>query len=322
MCFKRVMILLISICTVLFITGCNDSGDEYGEHLEVLINEHDDSTPETAKVTTAVKTTTTEVVTTEVEKTEKPTEAKTIRTMPAVTNVKPVVTTKKPAATKAKPVVTTKAKKTTVATTTITTITETEEATTEAVRTTIDVGENYTSAMELAKMSLAEIIALTGGNYTVNVEYGYAPICYIESESVFPGMHFYTNIPDIGYECQDSEVTDPDILSKLESGQYSLDAIEVSGNGRVTNDISASMTYSECTERLGEQPCFGTTGAYISGAISALGFDYIESGIVAYFHFEIYDSDLYDANYGKEFSYEEMMERNPSLKNVVVMKEN
>lgn len=322
MCFKRAIILLISICMVLFITACNNSGGDYGEHLEVLINEHDKITPETAKVTTAVKTTTSEAAATEMEKIEKQTEAKTIRTMPVVTAKKPVVTTKKPAATKAKPVVTTKAKKTTVATTTITTITETEEATTEAVRTTIDVGENYTSAMELAKMSLAEIIALTGGNYTVNVEYGYAPICYIESESVFPGMHFYTNIPDIGYECQDSEVTDPDILSKLESGQYSLDAIEVSGNGRVTNDISASMTYSECTERLGEQPCFGTTGAYISGAISALGFDYIESGIVAYFHFEIYDSDLYDANYGKEFSYEEMMERNPSLKNVVVMKEN
>ncbi len=324
MCFKRAIILLISICMVLFITACNNSGGDYGEHLEVLINEHDKITPETAKVTTAVKTTTSEAAATEMEKIEKQTEAKTIRTMPVVTAKKPVVNTKKPAATKAKPVVTTKAKKTTVATTetTETTITETEEPTTEALRTTIDVGLNDTPAVELIKLSLSEIVALTGGNYTLNVLDGYAPICYIESESVFPGMRFYTNIPEVGYSVSYSEVTDPDIISNLENGQYSLDVIEVGGSANITSDINASMTYAECTEHLGEQQCYGATGGYCSGAVSALGFDYVESGIIIYFNFEISHSDLCDANYGKIFSHEEMMERNPRLTNTVLRKDN
>lgn len=256
--FKRVIILLASICMVLFITACNDSDDgDYGEHLEVLINEHNNIAPETAKVTTAVKTTTVEMTT--IARTEKLTEAKTTKIKPAVTKVKSVETTKAtPAATKAKPTVT-KPIQTTVKATKPT-IPETEASTTEETQTVVNVGVNNTPAMELAKLSLAEIIALTGGNYTLRFDM----ICYVESPDVFPGMHFYTMIDDIDYSIynQFDAVTDPVILSNL------------------------------------------------------------ESGVIAYFHFEISDDDEYDANYGKEFSYSEMMERNPNLKNVVVRKEN
>lgn len=190
--------------------------------------------------------------------------------------------------------------------------------------------EEQLPAIDLINKTIPEIIDIMGGEYQV-IKTESDDYVYIQNQSALPGMEFYVAVPyeyTISSGAQNGDELKNDSLRKLlEAGEYTLDVIQVNGDGQVDSDINASMDYLECTKLLGKFECTSGTGAHLSGNPNAAEYTYTKNGAKIRLCFHL-GSDMVSkilenisiSEYGCPFTVEQMKECNPSLMNVVIHK--
>lgn len=182
---------------------------------------------------------------------------------------------------------------------------------------------NYT-AVDLIDKSIPEIISLMNGEYQIikTENDGYI---YIQNQSVLSGIEFYVQVSgdDIISANNGEEIHSDKLKAKLESGELTLDGIQVNKSGKVTDSISVGMDYESCSKALGDFDCIGGNGGYLSGSIESVSYTYNEKNAEIILHFfDIPSKILSDLTSSKisSVSSEEMKSYNPNLRNVVIRK--
>lgn len=195
------------------------------------------------------------------------------------------------------------------------------------------------TAIDLIDKSIPEIISLMNGEYQIiQTEMGgyyngtYSGIFYIQNQSVFPGMEFYSTVTfDESVKCNlmseypGEEIQSDELRRNLEAGKYALDGIQVNKSGKVSNTIQVGMDYKSCCKVLGDFDCIGGNGGYLSGSIESVSHTYNEKNAEIILHFfDIPLKILSDLTSSKisSVSSEEMKSYNPKLENVVIRKPN
>ena len=138
-------------------------------------------------------------------------------------------------------------------------------------------------------------------------------------------MEFYVQVSgdDIISANNGEEIHSDKLKAKLESGELTLDGIQVNKSGKVTDSISVGMDYESCSKALGDFDCIGGNGGYLSGSIESVSHIYNEKNAEIILHFfDIPSKILSDLTSSKisSVSAEEMKSHNPKLKNVVIRK--
>lgn len=179
-------------------------------------------------------------------------------------------------------------------------------------------------AVDLIDKSIPEIISLMNGEYQI-IKTESDWYIYIQNQSVFPGMEFYVQVSgdDIISANNGEEIHSDKLKAKLESGELTLDGIQVNKSGKVTDSISVGMDYESCSKALGDFDCIGGNGGYLSGSIESVSHIYNEKNAEIILHFfDIPSKILSDLTSSKisSVSAEEMKSHNPKLKNVVIRK--
>lgn len=195
------------------------------------------------------------------------------------------------------------------------------------------------TAVDLIDKTIPEIISLMNGEYQIiQTEMGgyyngtYSGIFYIQNQSVFPGMEFYSTVTfDESVKCNPmskypgEEIQSDELRRNLEAGKYALDVIQVNKSGKVSNTIQVGMDYKSCSKALGDFDCIGGNGGYLSGSIESVSHTYNEKNAEIILHFfDIPLKILSDLTSSKisSVSSEEMKSYNPKLENVVIRKPN
>ena len=180
-----------------------------------------------------------------------------------------------------------------------------------------------TSAIDLIDKTLPEIISLMNGEYQIikTENDGYI---YIQNQSVLSGMEFYIQVSgdDIISANNGEEIHNDTLKAKLESGELTLDGIQVNKSGKVSETIQADMDYKSCSKVLGDFNCIGGTGGYLGGDVSSLSYYYNDKNAKVILNFNIPEEIYKDLILGKisSVSSEEMKSYNPNLRNVVIRK--
>ena len=180
------------------------------------------------------------------------------------------------------------------------------------------------SAIDLIDKSIPEIISLMNGKYQIikTENDGYI---YIQNQSAFPGMEFYVQVSgdDIISANNEEEIHSDTLKAKLESGELTLDGIQVNKSGKVSDSIQADMDYKSCSKILGDFKCNGGTGGYLGGSVESVSYTYNEKNAKVILHFSIPSEIAKDLSWGKinSVSAEHMKSYNPILRNVVIRKE-
>lgn len=180
-----------------------------------------------------------------------------------------------------------------------------------------------TSAIDLIDKTLPEIISLMNGEYQIikTENDGYI---YIQNQSVLSGMEFYVQVSgdDIISANNGEEIHSDTLKAKLESGELTLDGIQVNKTGKVSETIQADMDYKSCSKVLGDFNCIGGTGGYLGGDVSSLSYYYNDKNAKVILNFNIPEEIYKDLILGKisSVSSEEMKSYNPNLRNVVIRK--
>ena len=182
---------------------------------------------------------------------------------------------------------------------------------------------NYT-AVDLIDKTIPEIIDMMNGEYQIikTENDGYI---YIQNQSVLSGMEFYVQVSgdDIISANNGEEIHSDKLKAKLESGELTLDGIQVNKSGKVTDSISVGMDYESCSKALGDFDCIGGNGGYLGGSIESVSHTYNEKNAEIILHFfDIPSKILSDLTSSKisSVSAEKMKSYNPKLKNVVIRK--
>lgn len=202
---------------------------------------------------------------------------------------------------------------------------------------TIQESESNIAAVDLIDKTMPEIISLMNGEYQIiQTEMGgyyngtYSGIFYIQNQSIFPGMEFYSTVPyDESVKCSPmseypgEEIQSDELRRNLEAGKYALEAMQVNKSGKVSNTIQAGMDYKSCSKALGDFDCIPGNGGYIGGSVVSVSHTYNEKNAKVILHFfdipsEIMQSLVYK---GQSVSSEEMKLYNPELENVVIRKD-
>lgn len=186
----------------------------------------------------------------------------------------------------------------------------------------IEPTSNYL-AVDLIDKIIPEIISLMNGEYQIikTENDGYI---YIQNQSVLSGMEFYIQVSgdDIMSANNGEEIHSDTLKAKLESGELTLDGIQVNKSGKVSETIQADMDYKSCSKVLDDFNCIGDTGGYLGGDVSSLSYEYNENNAKVILNFEIPEEIYRDLILGKisSVSAEEMKSYNPNLRNVVIRK--
>lgn len=181
--------------------------------------------------------------------------------------------------------------------------------------------ESNIIAVDLIDKTLPEIISLMNGEYQIikTENDGYI---YIQNQSVLSGMEFYVQVSgdDIISANNGEEIHSDTLKAKLESGELTLDGIQVNKSGKVSETIQADMDYKSCSKVLGDFNCIGGTGGYLGGDVSSLSYTYNDNNAKVILNFEIPEEIYKDLILGKisSVSAEKMKSYNPKLKNVVI----
>ena len=180
------------------------------------------------------------------------------------------------------------------------------------------------SAIDLIDKTIPEIISLMNGEYQIikTENDGYI---YIQNQSVLSGMEFYISVSgdDIVSANNGEEIHSDTLKAKLESGELTLDGIQVNKSGKVTDSISVGMDYKSCSKALGDFDCIGGSGGYLSGSVECVSHTYNEKNAKVVLHFfDVPLKILSDLTSSKisSVSAEQMKSYNPKLCNVVVRK--
>lgn len=183
--------------------------------------------------------------------------------------------------------------------------------------------ESNITAVDLIDKTLPEIISLMNGEYQIikTENDGYI---YIQNKSVLSGMEFYIQVSgdDIISANNGEEIHNDTLKAKLESGELTLDGIQVNKSGKVSETIQADMDYKSCSKVLGDFNCIGGTGGYLGGDVSSLSYYYNDKNAKVILNFNIPEEIYKDLILGKisSVSSEEMKSYNPNLRNVVIRK--
>ncbi len=181
---------------------------------------------------------------------------------------------------------------------------------------------NYT-AVDLIDKSIPEIIDMMNGEYQIikTENDGYI---YIQNQSVLSGMKFYVQVSgdDIISANNGEEIHSNKLEAKLESGELTLDGIQVNKSGKVSKTIQTDMDYKSCSKALGDFNCIGGTGGYLGGDVSSVSYDYNDNNAKVILNFNIPEEIYKDLSLGKIscVSSEQMKSYNPKLKNIVIRK--
>lgn len=184
--------------------------------------------------------------------------------------------------------------------------------------------ESNITAVDLIDKTTPEIISLMNNEYQI-IKTESDIYIYIQNQSVFPGMEFYVQVSDddIISANNGEEIHSDTLKAKLESGELTLDGIQINKSGKVTDSISVGMDYKSCSKALGDFDCIGGNGGYLSGSIESVSHTYNEKNAEIILHFfDIPSKILSDLTSSKisSVSAEEMKSHNPKLKNVVIRK--
>lgn len=181
---------------------------------------------------------------------------------------------------------------------------------------------NYT-AIDLIDKTIPEIIDMMNGEYQI-IKTESDIYNYIQNQSVFPGMEFYIQVSgdDIISANNGEEIHSNKLEAKLESGELTLDGIQVNKSGKVSKTIQADMDYIECCKVLGDFNCIGGTSGYLGGDVSSVSYDYNDNNAKVILNFNIPEEIYKDLSLGKIscVSSEQMKSYNPKLKNIVIRK--
>lgn len=185
-----------------------------------------------------------------------------------------------------------------------------------------DFTSNYT-AIDLIDKTIPEIIDMMNGEYQI-IKTESDIYNYIQNQSVFPGMEFYIQVSgdDIISANNGEEIHSNKLEAKLESGELTLDGIQVNKSGKVSKTIQTDMDYKSCSKALGDFNCIGGTGGYLGGDVSSVSYDYNDNNAKVILNFNIPEEIYKDLSLGKIscVSSEQMKSYNPKLKNIVIRK--
>ncbi len=183
--------------------------------------------------------------------------------------------------------------------------------------------ESIITAVDLIDKTIPEIIDMMNGEYQI-IKTESDIYNYIQNQSVFPGMEFYIQVSgdDIISANNGEEIHSNKLEAKLESGELTLDGIQVNKSGKVSKTIQTDMDYKSCSKALGDFNCIGGTGGYLGGDVSSVSYDYNDNNAKVILNFNIPEEIYKDLSLGKIscVSSEQMKSYNPKLKNIVIRK--
>ena len=149
---------------------------------------------------------------------------------------------------------------------------------------------------------------------------GVDTLYYFYNYDKFPGMNFH-----VTYSGKDTGK----LKSVIQDGYIDLEAIEVhdSGSG-CTHDgkiITADMDFSQVSEIYGKIDCEPSSGAYVSGALSAIAYKEENENRTVTINFEM-DNDIAKIMYeaaenNRKVPYSDVISKNPKIRNIVVRKD-
>ena len=182
---------------------------------------------------------------------------------------------------------------------------------------------NHT-AVNLIDKTIPEIISLMNGEYQI-IKTESDVYIYIQNQSAFHGMEFYVSVSGddiVSAANTGEEIRSNTLKAKLETGELTLNGIQVNNSGKVSETVQADMDYKSCSKVLGDFNCIGGPGGYLSGDVSSILYDYNDNNAKVILHFNIPDEIYKDLSLGKihSVSSEQMEFYNPKLKNVVIRK--
>lgn len=172
------------------------------------------------------------------------------------------------------------------------------------------------SAEDMYKKSVKNILKIMGNKFTVkkgSIETFY----YFYNYSKLPGMDFYFSIPW-------GDSTPP--KDYIKNYMNKIEGIEVNNNGlglrRNNKMIKANDNYKKCCKVLGNKSCQPTNGAFLSGAIGAVGYTLSNSSYNITIHFKASDKLIDKLNNSSidNIPYSTMIKENPKIKCIVINK--
>lgn len=172
------------------------------------------------------------------------------------------------------------------------------------------------TAMDLIDKSLAEIVELMGNDYQLNKQqfstaFGSDPVLMIYNETTMPGLAVCPSYSSGIYKDIENGVN---AREKIQQGNYTYDGIAVYGSGKLSETISANMTYNQIAEQIGEFDCRGVAQETLVYSTE------INDSRVSFF-FTSYDNpDLSARIKNNIVSSADMKAVNPELKSIAIHK--
>ena len=183
----------------------------------------------------------------------------------------------------------------------------TESLTTET--TTKPTNDNDYTAEDLINKSVTEIVKMMGNEFNVSLIDG----GYFYNYDKFPGMDFH-----IRHSINDEQK----LKEIISSGYVDLWGIQVNSPGKGCRNgdkiISADMDFAQFAKIYGKVSCKPSRGALVSGSpVEALGYTQEKDTYTITFNFGLTHDNVHLA-YKEEISYEDMLQANPNIKNIVI----
>lgn len=166
-------------------------------------------------------------------------------------------------------------------------------------------------AEDLINKSVSEIVNMMGNEFNVEtIDAG-----YFYNYNKFPGMNFH-----VGEYFDNKEK----LREFINSGNASLMGIQVNSPGKGCRNgdkiLSADMDFAKFSEIYGKVSCKPSTGALISGAMEAIGYTQKKSGYTITVNFKLTHDNAYLIS-KEEISYEDMLQANPNIRNIVIRRD-
>lgn len=173
------------------------------------------------------------------------------------------------------------------------------------------------SAEDMYKKSVKDILKIMGNKFEVkkgDIETFY----YFRNYKKLPGMDFYFNV-----KWGDTEP----VKNKVKNGKIKIEGIQVNKNGlglrRNGKMIKAGYDYKKCSKALGKITCTPSGGAFLSGAVSAVGYTITTSKYHITINFTFANKPMeyiYGLSGNEKFPYNKMIEYKAKIKNIVINK--
>ena len=178
---------------------------------------------------------------------------------------------------------------------------------------------DYDTAEDLINKPVTEIVKMMDKSFNLKTEGG---SYYFYNYDKLPGMDFFIKGVEYGQDEKAKEM--------INNGFVDIWGIQVNSSGKGCRNgdkiLKADMDFAQCAEIYGKFSCQPTTGAFISGAMEALGYKQEKDTYTITINFKLTDTTLpflseatATNNYG-EISYDKMLKANPPIRNIVIVR--